>query len=140
MLAGAKLGAMAGAIGGPIGVAIGGVLGGAVGMFFGDRAGQIIGDTVGGWVSDLREADIPGKIVGARDATIDFLKKGWDGALEKLSDAWKGIKDAGSRGCPVGLRKGQCRQQLHQGQNWRRCEGRRCRSQGKSRRGWRQGC
>lgn len=97
MLAGAKLGAMAGAIGGPIGVAIGGVLGGAVGMFFGDQAGQIIGDTVGGWVSDLREADIPGKIVGAWDATIDFLKKGWDGALEKLSDAWKGIKDAGSQ-------------------------------------------
>ncbi|WP_205202822.1 transglycosylase SLT domain-containing protein [Azonexus hydrophilus] len=97
MLAGAKLGAMAGAIGGPIGVAIGGVLGGAVGMFFGDQAGQIIGDTVGGWVSDLREADIPGKIVGAWEATTDFLKKGWDGALEKLSDAWKGIKDAGSQ-------------------------------------------
>jgi hypothetical protein len=97
MLAGAKLGAMAGAIGGPIGVAIGGALGGAVGMFFGDQAGQIIGDTVGGWVSDLREADIPGKIVGAWEATTDFLKKGWDGALEKLSDAWKGIKDAGSQ-------------------------------------------
>lgn len=97
MLAGAKLGAMAGAIGGPIGVAIGGVLGGAVGMFFGDQAGQIIGDTVGGWVSDLREADIPGKIVGAWEATTDFLKKGWDGALEKLSDAWKSIKDAGSQ-------------------------------------------
>ena len=97
MLAGAKLGAMAGAIGGPIGVAIGGVLGGAVGMFFGDQAGQIIGDTVGGWVSDLREADIPGKIVAAWDATTDFLKKGWDGALEKLSDAWKSIEDAGSQ-------------------------------------------
>ena len=97
MLAGAKLGAMAGAIGGPIGVAIGGVLGGAVGMFFGDQAGQIIGDTVGGWVSDLREADIPGKIVGAWEATTDFLKKGWDGALEKLSDAWNGVKDAGSQ-------------------------------------------
>ena len=97
MLAGAKLGAMAGAIGGPIGVAIGGVLGGAVGMFFGDQAGQIIGDTVGGWVSDLREADIPGKIVGAWDVTTEFLKNGWDGALEKLSDAWEGIKDAGSQ-------------------------------------------
>lgn len=97
MLAGAKLGAMAGAIGGPIGVAIGGVLGGAVGMFFGDQAGQIIGDTVGGWVSDLREADIPGKIVGAWDATTEFLKKGWGAALDKLEQGWKSIKEAGSQ-------------------------------------------
>ena len=94
MLAGAKLGAMAGAIGGPIGVAIGGVLGGAVGMFFGDQAGQIIGDTVGGWVSDLREADIPGKIVGAWESTTAAIKSGWDSVTSAAGAAWDSAKKA----------------------------------------------
>jgi len=94
MLAGAKLGALAGAFAGPIGAAIGGVVGGAAGMFFGDQAGKIIGDTVGGWVSDLREADIPGKITAAWNATTDTIKKAWDSALGKLAEGWKGLKDA----------------------------------------------
>lgn len=116
MLAGAKLGAMAGAIGGPIGVAIGGVLGGAVGMFFGDQAGQIIGDTVGGWVSGLREADIPGKIaaawsatteavMSAWNATVEGVKKGWDSVVsgftavgDGIGKAWGGFVDAAKAG------------------------------------------
>ncbi len=81
-MAGAKLGAMAGAFGGPIGAAIGGVVGGAAGLFFGDQAGQIIGEKMGEWTTQLREADIPGKIVGAWDATTSAIKSGWDGALK----------------------------------------------------------
>jgi len=87
MMAGAKLGAMAGALGGPIGAAIGGFIGGAVGMFFGDQAGQIIGEKTGEWVNELREADIPGKLMVA-----------WDGALKLFSDAWTGLKSAGEKG------------------------------------------
>lgn len=96
MMAGAKLGAMAGALGGPIGVAIGGVVGGAAGMFFGDQAGQIIGEKAGEWTAYLREADIPGKIIGAWNETTDAIKNGWDGALKLMSDAWVKIKDAGT--------------------------------------------
>jgi len=96
MMAGAKLGAMAGAFGGPIGAAIGGVVGGAAGMFFGDQAGQIIGEKMGEWTTQLREADIPGKIIGAWDATTSAIKSGWDGALKLFSDAWGKAKDLGN--------------------------------------------
>lgn len=84
MLAGAKLGAALGTLAGPIGTAIGGVVGGAAGMFFGDKAGQVLGETVGGWVTSLREADIPGKFA----AGIDYLKSGWDRTMEVLGAAW----------------------------------------------------
>jgi len=70
---------MAGAFGGPIGAAIGGVVGGAAGLFFGDQAGQILGEKMGEWTTQLREADIPGKIIGAWEATTnaanDFVKE-----------------------------------------------------------------
>lgn len=95
MLAGAKLGAAVGTLAGPIGTAIGGVVGGAAGMFFGDQAGQIMGETVGGWVSDLREADIPGKITSAWDSTTDFVKKGWSSAVDRISEGWAGLQKAG---------------------------------------------
>ncbi|KAF1003292.1 MAG: hypothetical protein GAK28_04797 [Luteibacter sp.] len=95
MLVGAKLGAAVGTLAGPIGTAIGGVVGGAAGMFFGEKAGDIMGETIGGWVSDLREADIPGKITAAWDTTTDYMKKGWGGALDRLSEGWAGLQKAG---------------------------------------------
>lgn len=94
MMAGAKLGAMAGALAGPLGAAIGGVVGGAAGMFFGDQAGQIIGEQLGEWVTELRGADIPGKIVEAWNTTADAIKNGWDGALKLMSSAWDKTKEA----------------------------------------------
>jgi len=94
MMAGAKLGAMAGALAGPLGAAIGSVVGGAAGMFFGDQAGQIIGEQLGEWVTELRGADIPGKIVEAWNTTTDAIKNGWDGALKLMSSAWDKTKEA----------------------------------------------
>ncbi|MBL8473828.1 MAG: hypothetical protein JNM98_18705 [Rhodocyclaceae bacterium] len=87
MLAGAKLGAMVGAFAGPVGAAIGGAVGGAAGLFFGDQAGQIVGTTVGGWVSDLRDADIPGKISAAWMATVEAVSSAWDTAVSGFSSA-----------------------------------------------------
>lgn len=98
MLAGAKLGAMVGALGGPIGAAIGGVVGGAAGMFFGDQAGQILGETVGGWVNDLRDADIPGKISAAWDATTSAIMAGWDATTKFLQDGWNSATDVLKKG------------------------------------------
>lgn len=97
MFAGAKVGALLGSFAGPIGTAIGGAVGGAAGMFFGDQAGQIIGDKVGEWVTDLREADIPGKITAAWDATTETLRKAWDSALARLSEGWQSVKKAGQK-------------------------------------------
>lgn len=105
MFAGAKLGAMAGAFAGPVGAAIGGAVGGAAGLFFGDQAGQIIGTTVGGWVSDLRDADIPGRIgsawagvtaaaTTAWDGITGMAKSFWDGLTTTASSTWEGIKNA----------------------------------------------
>ncbi|MDO9271378.1 MAG: hypothetical protein Q7T96_19925 [Methylobacter sp.] len=94
MMAGAKLGVMAGSFGGPIGAAIGGVVGGVAGLFFGDQAGQVIGEKAGEWTTELRDADIPGKIIGAWNTTTDAIKSGWDGALKLMSDTWSKAKDA----------------------------------------------
>ncbi|WGS85016.1 hypothetical protein [Methylomonas sp. UP202] len=83
-IGGVGAGALAGSMLGPVGTIVGGIVGG----FLGDQAGQIIGDKFGGWVSDLREADIPGKIAGA-----------WDGAVSTMSTAfsesWAKVKDIG---------------------------------------------
>jgi len=105
MLGGAKLGALAGAVGGPIGAAIGGVVGGAVGLFLGDEAGQIVGDKMGGWVSALRQADIPGMISRAWEGAVSFVKSGWDtvkeaglGAWEWMKSGWEGVTGAISSG------------------------------------------
>lgn len=116
MFAGAKLGALVGAFAGPVGAAIGGAIGGAAGLFFGDQAGQIIGTTVGGWVSDLRDADIPGKIaaawtatteavMSAWNATVEGVKKGWDSVVsgftavgDGIGKAWGGFVDAAKAG------------------------------------------
>lgn len=84
-LGGVGAGALAGSMLGPVGTIVGGIVGG----FLGDQAGQIIGDKFGGWVSDLREADIPGKIAGA-----------WDSAVTSMSatftESWAKVKDIGS--------------------------------------------
>lgn len=83
-LGGVAAGALAGSILGPVGTIVGGIVGG----FLGDQAGQIIGDKFGGWVSDLREADIPAKITSA-----------WDSAVSSMSttfnEAWAKVKDIG---------------------------------------------
>ena len=91
MFAGAKLGALVGAFAGPVGAAIGGAIGGAAGLFFGDQAGQIIGTTVGGWVSDLRDADIPGKIAAAWTATTEAVMSAWNAAVEGVKKGWDSV-------------------------------------------------
>lgn len=109
--AGAKLGAALGVLAGPIGAAIGGVVGGAAGLFFGEEAGKVIGNTVGGWVTSLREADIPGKIAAGWDsvttsmssagdwikdkagAAFDLMKDGWDVAIKPLMDLADSAKE-----------------------------------------------
>ena len=91
MFAGAKLGAMVGAFAGPVGAAIGGAIGGAAGLFFGDQAGQIIGTTVGGWVSDLRDADIPGKIAAAWTATTEAVMSAWNATVEGVKKGWDSV-------------------------------------------------
>jgi len=100
MVGGAKMGALAGAFGGPIGAAIGGFVGGALGLFLGDQAGQIIGDKMGGWVSSLRDADIPGKIASAWSETLDWIKSGWSevksvalGTWDWMKSAWEAVTD-----------------------------------------------
>ena len=92
--AGAKLGAAVGALGGPIGAAIGGVVGGAAGMFFGDKAGQVLGETVGGWVSDLRNADIPGMISNAWATTTGTISSAWSAATAAIVSAWDSTTSA----------------------------------------------
>lgn len=86
MMAGAAVGSLLG----PVGT----VVGGAVGMFLGDQAGQIIGEKMGEWTTQLRDADIPGKIISAWDSTTEAIKSGWDGALKLMSDTWGKAKDA----------------------------------------------
>lgn len=86
--AGAKAGALLGAFGGPVGVAIGAglgsVVGGVAGGFFGEKAGGIVGEKVGGWVTDLRSADIAGKIQSGWDRFTKALGEGFDTVLKKL--------------------------------------------------------
>jgi gas vesicle protein len=100
LIGGAKLGAMAGSFLGPVGTAVGGVVGGAAGMFFGDQAGQILGEAAGFWFNELREADIPGKIMEAWDTLVKDFKTGWDDIIKKAEKAfdWFGdITDAANQ-------------------------------------------
>jgi hypothetical protein len=89
-IAGMIAGASAGAVLGPIGSAVGGIIGG----FLGNKAGKIIGDTVGGWVNDLRNSDIPGKLAGIWNSIADHIMSGWD----SVTDAWHGIVDGTAKG------------------------------------------
>lgn len=89
---GMMAGAAAGSLLGPVGT----VVGGAVGMFLGDQAGQIIGEKMGEWTTQLRDADIPGKIISAWDSTTEAIKSGWDGALKLMSDTWDKTKELGN--------------------------------------------
>jgi hypothetical protein len=93
-LAGSLGGMMAGAALGSVLGPVGTVVGGAVGMFLGDQGGQIIGEKLGEWTNELRNADIPGKIIGAWNTTTDAIKSGWDGALKLMSSAWDKTKEA----------------------------------------------
>lgn len=100
MAAGAAMGAAIGSVVPVIGTAIGGIIGGAAGMFFGDQAGQILGEKVGGWVNELREADIPGKIGNAWNevkvaalGTWDWVKSGWDESLKWFNEVFKKAGD-----------------------------------------------
>lgn len=86
--AGAKAGALVGLIGGPVGSAIGAAIGGVVGSvaggFFGDKVGAIVGEKIGGWVTDLRNADIPGKLMAGWAAFTSTLGDGFNAILRKL--------------------------------------------------------
>lgn len=90
--AGAKIGALAGLIGGPVGVAIGtaigGTIGGAAGAFFGEDAGKVIGETVGGWVTEVRDADIPGKVSTTWTKTTETMSDAWDATTQNMSRRW----------------------------------------------------
>lgn len=96
--AGAKLGATLGLLGGPVGVAIGtgigSLVGGIAGGFFGEKAGAIMGEKVGGWVTDIRNADIPGMIGKAWDNTTQLIGKKWDEAMAGFASIWDGAKKA----------------------------------------------
>lgn len=93
-LAGSVGGMMAGAAAGSLLGPVGTVVGGAVGMLIGDQAGQIIGEKMGEWTTQLRDADIPGKIIGAWSTTTEAIRSGWDGALKLMSSAWDKTKEA----------------------------------------------
>jgi|GEM_PF-969808 len=84
-LGGVGAGALAGSMLGPVGTIVGGIVGG----FLGDQAGQIIGDKFGGWVSDLREADVPGKIASAWDSAVSTMSAAF-------SESWTKVKDIGA--------------------------------------------
>jgi hypothetical protein len=101
MLGGGAAGAALGAFAGPIGAAIGGVVGAVAGGFFGEKAGDIVGETVGGWVTSLRNADIPGMIGRAWTRTTDTMARGWDLALNTFGGIWdkaRGVFDDLSQG------------------------------------------
>ncbi|OHX37842.1 hypothetical protein BJL95_04520 [Methylomonas sp. LWB] len=83
-LGGVGAGALAGSMLGPVGTIVGGIVGG----FLGDQAGQIIGDKFGGLVSDLREADIPGKIAAAWDSAVSTMST-------TFNESWAKVKDIG---------------------------------------------
>lgn len=90
MLAGGKAGAVLGSFLGPAGTAVGGVVGAGIGMLMGDKFGQVVGSTFGDWVTDLSEADIPGKILSA-----------WDSAVGKFSAAWDQVKSVTGKAVDV---------------------------------------
>jgi soluble lytic murein transglycosylase-like protein len=73
------------AVGAAIGTAIfpvvGTVLGGLIGSWLGTEGGQIVGEKVGGWVDDLANADIAGRISNA-----------WNGFLTPLTPIFTEIK------------------------------------------------
>lgn len=91
-LAGIGAGAMAGSIAGPVGTIVGGVVGG----FLGDQAGQIIGEKFGTWVSDLRQADVPGKLVSKFQQWTDGydFSKGFELWLERTRSNFTGAGHA----------------------------------------------
>jgi hypothetical protein len=83
-MAGGSAGAALGMLAGPIGAAIGGVVGAVAGSFFGEKAGAVLGEKVGSWVSDMRNADIPGKLLSGWDKFTTSLGDGFDAVLKKL--------------------------------------------------------
>ncbi len=92
--AGAKMGGMLGAFAGPVGIAIGSLVGGAAGLFFGESAGRILGETVGGWVTSLRDADIPGKIAAGWDVVTSTLSAAGDWIRETAGEAFAFVQSA----------------------------------------------
>lgn len=77
-LGGAAVGA---AIGTAIFPVVGTVLGGLIGSWLGTTGGQIVGEKIGGWVDDLANADIAGRISNA-----------WSGFLTPLTPIFTEIK------------------------------------------------
>lgn len=89
-------GGLGGVVGGALGAMVAGPLGAIVGSFVGDKVGAIVGEEVGGWVTELRNADIPGMINRAWTNTTDTMGRGWDSALKTFGGIWdkaKGVFD-----------------------------------------------
>jgi hypothetical protein len=88
MMAGGAAGAALGLLAGPIGAAIGGLVGAVAGGFFGEKAGAIVGETVGGWVTDIRNADIPGMIGRAWSTTTNTMATAWTDTTKWFQGKW----------------------------------------------------
>ena len=88
MMSGGAAGAALGLLAGPIGAAIGGLVGAVAGGFFGEKAGAIVGETVGGWVTDLRNADIPGMIGRAWSTTTNTMATAWTDTTKWFQGKW----------------------------------------------------
>jgi hypothetical protein len=77
-------GGVGGVVGGALGAMVAGPIGAIVGSLVGDKVGAIVGEEVGAWVTDLRNADIPGKIVAGWDKFASTLGEGFSAVLKKL--------------------------------------------------------
>jgi hypothetical protein len=66
-------GAAAGAMVGSVVPVVGTIIGGIVGAWLGTTGGRIVGDKIGGWVDDLANADIAGRMGNAWDAFLTPL-------------------------------------------------------------------
>lgn len=77
-------GGVGGVVGGALGAMLAGPIGAIVGSYVGDKVGAIVGEQVGGWVTGLRNADIPGKIMAGWDKFTSTLGDGFNAILKKL--------------------------------------------------------
>jgi len=97
-LGGATAGMAAGAAIGSafpiIGTAIGTVVGGLVGSWLGTTGGRIVGEKVGGWVDDLANADIAGRMGNAWDAFLTPLTPMFAEIKNWTVSTWQKTQDA----------------------------------------------
>lgn len=77
-------GGVGGVVGGALGAMVAGPIGAIVGSYVGDKVGAIVGEKIGGWVTDLRNANIPGKLMAGWDKFTSTLSEGFNAVLKKL--------------------------------------------------------